>query len=172
METVGEFTYLTYLGDRVRAGGGCEAAVTARTTCGLAKLRECGELLYGWRFPLQLKGAVHRSHVWPAILCRSETWCLKESEMGILQRSERSMVIAMCGVQRKDLKKSKDSMLMLDLNETIDQLAMANSVHWCGHVLRRENGHVLEWNWIFSLKVNERKEGRRGHGRSMLRKKV
>ena len=22
-------------------------------------------------------------------------------------------------------------------------LAMANSVHWCSHVLRREDGHVL-----------------------------
>ena len=27
--------------------------------------------------------------------------------------------------------------MMLGLNETIDQLAMANSVHWYGHVLRR-----------------------------------
>ena len=32
---------------------------------------------------------------------------------------------------------------MLSLNETIDQLALANSVHWYGHVLRREDGHVL-----------------------------
>ena len=30
METVSEFTYL---GDRVSAGGGCEAVVTARTRC-------------------------------------------------------------------------------------------------------------------------------------------
>ena len=29
------------------------------------------------------------------------------------------------------------------LSVTIDQLAMANSVHWYGHVLRREDGHVL-----------------------------
>ena len=32
---------------------------------------------------------------------------------------------------------------MLALNETIDQLTMANSVHWYGHTLRREDGHVL-----------------------------
>ena len=42
LETVREFTYF---GDRVRAGGGCEAAVIARTSCGWAKLRDCGELL-------------------------------------------------------------------------------------------------------------------------------
>ena len=29
------------------------------------------------------------------------------------------------------------------LSKTIDQMAMANSVCWYGHVLRREDGHVL-----------------------------
>ena len=37
VETVRE---LTYLGDRVSAGGGCEAAVTERTRCGCVKFRE------------------------------------------------------------------------------------------------------------------------------------
>ena len=32
---------------------------------------------------------------------------------------------------------------MLGLRETIDRLAMANSVRWYGHVVRREDGHVL-----------------------------
>ena len=64
VETVSEFTYL---GDRVSAGRGCEAALTARTRCGWVKLRECGELLYG-RFPLKLKEAIHTSYVRPAIL--------------------------------------------------------------------------------------------------------
>ena len=32
---------------------------------------------------------------------------------------------AMCGVQLRDMKRSKDLMLMLVLNETIDQLAVA-----------------------------------------------
>ena len=53
------------------------------------------------------------------------------------------MVRAMRGVQFKDRKGSTDLMLMLGLNKTIDQLAMASSVCWYGHVLRRENGHVL-----------------------------
>ena len=34
-------------------------------------------------------------------------------------------------------------MLMLGLSEAIDQLAMANSAHWYGYVLRREDGYVL-----------------------------
>ena len=32
---------------------------------------------------------------------------------------------------------------MLGSNEAIDQLAMANSVRWYSHVLRREDSHVL-----------------------------
>ena len=32
-------------------------------------------------------------------------------------------------------------MLIKRLNETICHLAMANSVHWYGHVLNREDGH-------------------------------
>ena len=50
-----------YLGDRVSAGGECEAAVTARTRCGWVKVRKCGELLHGRRSPLKLKGAVYKS---------------------------------------------------------------------------------------------------------------
>ena len=45
---------LTYLGDRVSAGGGCEAAETAGARCGHVNFRECGELLHGSRFSLKL----------------------------------------------------------------------------------------------------------------------
>ena len=51
VETVSEFTYL---GDRVSASRGCEAAVTVRTGCGWVKLRECGELPYSCRRPLHM----------------------------------------------------------------------------------------------------------------------
>ena len=81
VESVMEFTYL---GDRVSAGGGCEAAVNARARCGWVKYRECGELLYGRRFPLKLKGAVYGSYVRPAILYGSEALCLKENKMAVL----------------------------------------------------------------------------------------
>ena len=36
-----------------------------------------------------------------------------------------------------------DLVLLLFFNEAINQLAMASSVHWYGHVLRREDDHVL-----------------------------
>ena len=38
---------------------------------------------------------------------------------------------------------SQDLMLMLVLNETLDQLAMASSVDRYGRVFMREDGHVV-----------------------------
>ena len=51
---------------------------------------------------------------------------------------QRSMVTAMCGVQLKD-KQAKYMMIMLSLNGTIAQLAIANNVCWHGHVMREDN---------------------------------
>ena len=58
----------------------------------------------------------------------SETWCLGQNEIGILQRTERAIVRNMCGVKLMDKKSTKDPMQMLDLNETMDQQAKVNSV--------------------------------------------
>ena len=38
--------------------------------------------------------------------------------------------------------KEMKRVLMLVMNEAINELAMVNSVHWCGYVLR-ECGHVM-----------------------------
>ena len=98
--------------------------MTARTRCGWATFGECGELLHG-RFPLKQKWAVYRSYVRPSIVHGSETWCMKENDMGI-SWTERSMAKAICRVQLKDRKRSMDFMFML--SETKDQLAMATSI--------------------------------------------
>ena len=39
--------------------GGSEAAVTARTRIGWIKFGECGELLYGRKFSLKMKGRIN-----------------------------------------------------------------------------------------------------------------
>ena len=65
------------------------------------------------------------------------------------------MVRAMCGVQLK----SMDLMFMLGLNESMDQLAMANSVRWNSHVLKREDGHVMRRELDLEVE-GQRKKGR------------
>ena len=68
------------------------------------------------------------------ILYGSEAWCLKESKIGFLH-TEGCMVRAVCGVQLSGIKRDND--FMLDLNEAIDEWAMASNMCWYGHVLRR-----------------------------------
>ena len=55
-------------------------------------------------------------------------------------------------------QRHKKMMLMLGLKETIDHLAMAKSVCWYGHVLRRDDGHVLR-TLNFEVKVKGRNGG-------------
>ena len=104
-----------------------------------------------------LKWTVNKIYARPAILYGSESWCLKESEMGILRRTERSMAKGMCEVQLKDRKKYTYLMSMLGLKETIDQLAIANSVRWYGHVVRRALD--LEVEGERETKEDEKKAG-------------
>ena len=68
VETVNEFCYL---GDRLNASSGCEAAVIARVSIGWVKFRECGKLLLRNSFPLRIKGKVCRCCIKSAILYES-----------------------------------------------------------------------------------------------------
>ena len=52
-----------------------------------------------------------------------------------------------------------DLMFMLGLNETIDQLAIANNVRWYGPELRREDGHFLRRSLDLEVE-DQRKKGR------------
>ena len=62
------------------------------------------------------------------MLYGSEMWCLKENEVAILKRAERSMVRTMCGVKLVDKKNTVELMDMLELKEVADNLARANGV--------------------------------------------
>ena len=112
------------------------------------------KLLYGRRFPLRVKGSVYESYVRPAILYGSEAWCLIESEMGILQRTKRYMVRAMCGVLLKNRKSSTNLMFMLSLHETMDQLAMTKSVKWV-HQRSRLRKKVWRLAWEGKMYIDD-----------------
>ena len=90
----------------------------------------------------------------------------------VLGRIGRSRERAMCGVQFKDRKRADNMIYVLDLDETIDQLAVANSLHWYGHVLKREDGHVFGKALETQVEGQREKGGRRGHERGRLRRKA
>ena len=88
----------------------------------------------------------------------SETWCLRENEMAILRRTEITMVRAICGAKLMEKKRTKDLMELLGFKETDVQMAKANAVSWYGHVLRRDDGHVLRKALEFEVR-GKRKPG-------------
>ena len=69
------------------------------------------------------------------------------------------MVRSMCGVKLFDKRSTKDLMKMLDLNDIMDQLARANSVCWCGHLLRNDKNNFLRRALHIKVK-RARKRGR------------
>ena len=86
----------------------------------------------------------------------SETWCLRENEMAILRKTERAIVRAMCGAKLMEKKRSGDLMEMLGLKEMVVKMAKANRVRWYGHVLRRDDGHVLRKALEFKVEGKRR----------------
>ena len=69
---------------------------------------------------------------------------LKEGDIGNFTKDRKIHGECNCvqdGVWFKDRKRCID--LMLSLKETLDLLAMANSVCWHGSVFRREDGHAF-----------------------------
>ena len=106
------------------------------------KFKTCGELQNSKRFSLKMKGMVYRSCVRSAMLYGSETRCLRENEIAILW-TERAMMRAMCGAKLMEKKRTEDVMEIMGLKETVVQMARANGVRWYGHVLRRDDGHIL-----------------------------
>ena len=129
--------FFFYLGDRLNASGGCETAVTARVRIGWMKFTECEKLLLGRRCSLKMKEMVYRSCVRSAMLCGSETWCLRENEVIILRKTKRAMVRSMCGVKLVDGKNTED---LIDENARLEgnfKMAQANGVRWYGQVVRR-----------------------------------
>ena len=82
------------------------------------------------------------------------------NKMAVLRRTERVMVRAICGANLMEKKRTGDLMEILGLKETKVQMAKANEVRTYGHVLRRDDGHVLKKALEFEVK-DKRKRGRR-----------
>ena len=59
----------------------------------------------------------------PVILLGGEVWCPNENIMVILQRIERSTVMAVCAAERWDTDND-----VMALNEAMDRLGMSNSL--------------------------------------------
>ena len=106
----------------------------------------------------------YRQHAQLVQLCLQELFKVQkfcmEVKHGVCKKDGNfAKVRTMCGLQLNDRKRTKDLIPMLGLIETISHFAMANSVCWYDHVLRKEDGHVLRRALDFEVE-GQRKRGR------------
>ena len=96
----------------------------------------------------------------------NKTWCLRENEVVIWRRTERSMVKAMYGVKLVNKRNTQELMDMLVLKEAADNLERVNGMRWYGHVLRRPEEDVLIKAMLHEV------DGKRKQGRPREREQV
>ena len=84
---------------------------------------------------------------------------LERKRDGNFEKNRRAMIRAMCGVKLFDRRNSEELMDMLGIKESLDRMAKASSIRWYGHVLRKEDQHVI----VKALKFEV--SGNRGRGR-------
>ena len=84
---------------------GSTAVVTARTRITWIEFRECWDLLHGRKCVIKIKGRIYLSCVRSAVLCRSETWCMRENERAVL-RTKKAIIRAMCEVALSEKRSS------------------------------------------------------------------
>ena len=97
-----------YLGDRISAGGGADAAVLARIRSGWAKFNELVPVICGSTMSNKLKGQVYTAFVRSVILYGRETWPMRKDLEDKLDKTEMKMIRWMAGVSVKDRKRNQD----------------------------------------------------------------
>ena len=84
---------------------------------------------------LWMKRKVYKSYLKSAMLYKGKTWYLRENEVAVLKRAEKSMVRAKCSVKLVNKRNIEEQMDMLGLKEAALKLSRTNSMKWYGHVL-------------------------------------
>ena len=67
------------------------------------------------KFSLEMKGKIYQNCVRSPMLYGSEKWCLRENEMAVLERTEKAMMRAICGVKIIEKRRSQELMSLLGL---------------------------------------------------------
>jgi len=147
-----------YLGDKLDAEGGVDAAVTSRIRSGWTKFRELAPFLTSRAAPLKLKGTVYAACVRTSMVYGSEAWALKAEQTQKLDRAEAQMIRWMSGVTLHD-RKSKDELRTSLGLDSITDVVTRSRLRWYGHVERKD-----EEEWIRRIR-NFEVEGRRPPGR-------
>ena len=127
-----------YLGDMLNKGGGADAAVITRISCGWKKFRELQPILTAKYVPCEVKGRLYAACIRSVMVYGAETWAMKKGITDLIQRAEMRMVRWMCGVSLLDHIRSdvlRKRLNILDIGEVLRRARL----RWFGHVMRKED---------------------------------
>lgn len=148
-----------YLGSKVSKNCKCEDDVKHRVSVGWMKFQQNSGILCDKKFNNKLKGPLYTSAIRPALLYGSECWTTYEQFKSKLTATEMKMLRMMTGVTLKDKIKSNYIRGSLKVEEPIVKKLEQRQMTWYGHVMRRDNQHVV--NKMINKQIpRHRRQGR------------
>ena len=129
-----------YLGDVLRSDGGAESAVIQRGRSGWKKFREIEPLLTARGISFRLRGRLYEACVRTAMVYGSETWEMKKDLEEMMERTEKSMLRRMFGLEVDvPVEEMRERLGIVGVKEAMRR----NRLRWYGHVARKE-----EDDWV------------------------
>ena len=125
----------SYLGDMLRAGGGCALAIATRCSTAWGKFRKLLPILTSKHVSPLTRGEVFSACIPSSLLHGSETWAPTAPDLQRLRRNDRAMIRWICDVKPHD----EVPMENLYTNFGIQEVAVAlktKRLRWSGHVAR------------------------------------
>ena len=110
-----------------------EEAPRARVRCAWARFKELSPILTTRGASYRIKGKIYKTCVQSVLTYGTEIWAMKAANLQTLERTERMMVIWMCGVSLKDRKRSVDLYSLLGA-ESVAEVVRRRRLRWFWHV--------------------------------------
>ncbi len=147
-----------YLGDVVRGEGGAEAAVRARIASAWRSWREMAGLLRNQSIPLVNRARVYAACVRPVLTYGAEAWALTKQLEDLLRSCDTRMLRYMAKIRWED-RVANEEVERRCKQESLVSVMRRMRLRWFGHVVRREEDHIVRRAMEFEV------EGRRPAGR-------
>lgn len=147
-----------YLGSKVNRHSSCDDDVKHRVSVGWMKFQENSGILCDKKFMPKLKGRLYTTVIRPALLYGSECWTSYKEYNDKLTATEMKMLRMSAGVTLKDKLRSSYIRKSLGVDETIVTKLEERQMKWYGHVMRRDEEHIVKK----SMNIELPRQARRG----------
>jgi hypothetical protein len=159
---VPEVSEFKYLGSTFQENGECEREVARRIQVGWAGWKKVSGVLCDKNISMKVKGKIHKTVVWPAMMYSMETVGATIRQVGKLRVAEMRMLRMEMGITKMDKVRNESVRSKMEV-ENIEEKVREARLRWYGHVKRREDSYVGKK--VLDMEVS----GKRPRGRPKTR---